>query len=202
MSRTPASMPEAPLPCNPAGFDPSSNHPGDMNNPSQINPLACAGAGEAAGHDAAACVSACSECAGASVSDARDASELSPTTLPVQVRLVVAPQPHPSHSPAGCDASRPTPRRSKAARARPYATLARRARLRVGGRSGGASRARTRLVLASSRPSGPPAVARRRLVPQAGARVRVHPAGRGQMRRQVQPVDAAQESRSRASLHS
>jgi len=86
VSRTPASMPEATLPCTPAGFDPNSNLE-DMNNPSQINPLAHAGAGGAAGHDAAACVSACSECAGASVSDARDASELSSTTLPV-----VAPQ--------------------------------------------------------------------------------------------------------------
>ena len=89
LSRTPASMPEVPQPCYPPGLGPISNHPGDMNNPSQINPLACAGAGGAAGHDAAACVSARSECAGACVYDARDASGSSSTTLPV--RQVVAP---------------------------------------------------------------------------------------------------------------
>jgi len=53
-----------------------------MNNPSQINPTACAGASGAAGHDAAACVSACSECAGACVCNARDASGSSSTTQP------------------------------------------------------------------------------------------------------------------------
>jgi len=73
VSRTSASMAEATLPCNPAGFDPNSNLE-DMNNLSQIKPLAHAGAGGAAGHDAAACVSACSECASACVCNARDAS--------------------------------------------------------------------------------------------------------------------------------
>ena len=91
LSRTPAIMPEAPKPSDPAGLGPDSKHPGDMNNPSQINPTACAGASGAAGHDAAACVSACSECAGAGVHDARDTSGSSSTTLPVQVGQVVAP---------------------------------------------------------------------------------------------------------------
>jgi len=84
-------MPEAPIPCEPAGLGPS-NQPGDMNIKSQINSPACAG--EASGHDAAACVSACGKCAGACVRDARDASELPPTTIPLQVRQVVAPQVH------------------------------------------------------------------------------------------------------------
>jgi len=61
-----------------------------MNIQSQINSPACAG--EAAGHDAAVCISACGKCDGASVCDARDARVPSPTTLPLQVRQVVAPQ--------------------------------------------------------------------------------------------------------------
>jgi len=81
-------MPEAPIPCEPAGFGPSIQ-PGDMNNQSQINRLACADARWAAGHDAAVCFHACSECSSSSagVYYARDASELSPTTI-----QAVAPQ--------------------------------------------------------------------------------------------------------------
>jgi len=85
-------MPEAPIPCEPAGLGPDGNLPGDMNIQSQINPLASADAGGTAGHDAAACVSARGKCDGASVCDARDARMLSPTTLPFQARQVVAPQ--------------------------------------------------------------------------------------------------------------
>jgi len=78
-------MPEAPQPFDPAGLDPDDTQSGDMNLQPQINPLASADAGEMAGHDAAACVSARGKCDGASVCDARDARMLSPTTLPLQV---------------------------------------------------------------------------------------------------------------------
>jgi len=88
-TRAPATMPEAPPPCTPAGLGPDSNLPGDMNIQSQINPLASADAGGTAGHDAAACVSAHGKCDGASVCDARDARVPSPTTHPA--RQVVAP---------------------------------------------------------------------------------------------------------------
>jgi len=81
-------MPERTLPSQPAGFGPNSNL-GDMNIPSQINSPACAG--EAAGHNAAACVSARGKCDGASVCDARDDRVPSPTTSPLQVRPVIAP---------------------------------------------------------------------------------------------------------------
>ena len=54
---------------------------------SQINPLASAGAGGMAGHDAAACVSARGESDGASVFDARDARLLSPRGI----RLLTSP---------------------------------------------------------------------------------------------------------------
>jgi len=64
-----------------------------MNLQPQINPLASSDMGGTAGHDAAACVSARSKRDGASVCDARDARRmLSPTTLPLQARQVVAPQ--------------------------------------------------------------------------------------------------------------
>ena len=64
------------------GFGPNSNSLKDMDNLSQINPLACAGAGGAAGHANAVCVSARCEGAGASVYYARDASVPSLSTLP------------------------------------------------------------------------------------------------------------------------
>jgi len=67
------------------GLGPDSNSLKDMDNLSQINPLACAGAGGAAGHANAVCVSACCEVAGTSVSYARDASEPSLSTLPLPV---------------------------------------------------------------------------------------------------------------------
>jgi len=76
----PANMPEAPQP--PAGFGPDHHPSEDMNNPSQISSAACS-AGEAASHVAAVCVSARSECAGASVYYARDASPLSSQPLHV-----------------------------------------------------------------------------------------------------------------------
>jgi len=64
-----------------------------MNLQPQINPLASSDVGGTAGHDAAACASARGKCDGASVCDARDARRmLSPTTLPLQARQVVAPQ--------------------------------------------------------------------------------------------------------------
>jgi len=84
-------MPEAPLPFNPAGLCPDDTQQGDMNLQPQINPLASADAGGTAGPDAAACVSARGKCDGTSVCDARDARMLSPTTLPLQARQVVAP---------------------------------------------------------------------------------------------------------------
>jgi len=98
-SRAPANMPEAPQPLptiRPSGLRPGRYPVGrhaDMNLQPQINPLASADAGGTAGHDAAACVSARGKCDGASVCDARDARMISPTTLPLQARQVVAPHP-------------------------------------------------------------------------------------------------------------
>jgi len=90
LSRTPAIMPEAHDPLSTAGLGPDSKPLEDMNNLSQINPLACAGAcGAAAGHAAAVCVSARCENAGAGVYDARNARVSSTTTtlpLPVVAR--------------------------------------------------------------------------------------------------------------------
>jgi len=91
VSRTPAAMPKTTLPSQPAGLCPDHQQ-GDMNLQPQINPLASSDVGGTAGHDAAACVSARGKRDGASVCDARDARRmLSPTTLPLQARQVVAP---------------------------------------------------------------------------------------------------------------
>jgi len=64
-----------------------------MNFQSTINPLASSDVGGTAGHVAAACVSACSECDCERVRDARDAScILPPTTLTPRARQIVVPQ--------------------------------------------------------------------------------------------------------------
>jgi len=82
-------MLEALDPFSPAGLGPDCTPLEDMETLSQINPLACAGAGGAACHAAAVCVSARCESDGAGVSDARDARASSTTPL---LRPVVAPQ--------------------------------------------------------------------------------------------------------------
>jgi len=74
LSRAPAPHAGVMRPFSTVGLGPDSNSLKDMDNLPQINPLACAGAGGAAGHADAVCVSACCEGAGASVYDARDAS--------------------------------------------------------------------------------------------------------------------------------
>jgi len=90
--RARANMPAAPLPFEPAGLGPVSNQPGDMETHLTINLLASSDVGGKAGHDAAACVSACGRSDGERVCNARDARVLiSTTTLSALARQVVAP---------------------------------------------------------------------------------------------------------------
>jgi len=104
-----ANMPAAPQPFEPAGLCPDQPQ-GDMNLQPQIKPLASSDVGGTAGHDAAACVSARGKCDGASVCDARDANiMLSPTTLSLQARQVVAPQAQNSGAGAAAIALVPQP---------------------------------------------------------------------------------------------